>query len=141
MMNEFTRTLSAMRLPGMLDFGALAATHRRNMDAISAASRVTLQGAETVARREMEIMQQTMGELSDAARLLMSVGTPLARAAHYAELSRKTYERTVTNIREVSDLIRSSNREAFDLLNQRALDTMTEIKETLEKREQQQAHA
>jgi hypothetical protein len=47
------------------------------MEAISTANRVTLQSAETVARREMEIMQQTMGELSDSVRLLMSVGTPL----------------------------------------------------------------
>lgn len=141
MLNGFTRALAEMRLPGMFDFAALAATHRRNMEAISTASHVTLQGAETVVRHEMEIMQQIIGELSETARVLMSAETPLARAALYAELSGKTYERTVTSIREVSDLIRSSHRETFDLLNQRALDTMTEIKEMLEKREPQQAHA
>src|SRR3954463_16550119 len=59
-MAEFTRMFSDMKFPAVPDMEAFLAAHRRNMEALSAANRVALEGAQTVAKRHMEILQQTM---------------------------------------------------------------------------------
>ena len=131
---DITRMFADMRFPTMLpDAGVLMAAHRRNMDVLSQANRLALEGAQAVARRHMEIMQQTMHELTEHVRELASSDTPQHKAARQAELVKQSYERAVTNIRELSDLIQRSNGEAVELLNARFKEAMDEIKGLLEK--------
>ncbi len=54
MFTDMTRLFKDMRFPSMIpDSGALMAAHRRNMEALSAANRLALEGAQAVARRHM----------------------------------------------------------------------------------------
>jgi phasin family protein len=131
---DITRMFADMRFPTMLpDAGVLMAAHRRNMDVLSQANRLALEGAQAVARRHMEIMQQTMAELTEHVRELASSDTPQHKAARQAELVKQSYEHAVTNIRELSDLIQRSNGEALELLNKRFKEAMDEIKGLLDK--------
>jgi phasin family protein len=138
--SDVTRMFSDMRFPSMLpDAGVLMAAHRRNMDVLSQANRLALEGAQAVARRHMEIMQQTMTELTEHVRELATSDTPQHKAARQAELVKQSYERAVSNIRELSDLIQRSNGEAITLLNDRFKEAMDEIKVLLEKSGEKQA--
>jgi phasin family protein len=83
----------------------------------------------------MEIMQQTMTELSEHVKELATSESPQAKAARQAELVKKSYERAVANIRELSDLIQRSNTEALQVLNERFKEAMDEIKILIEKTE------
>jgi phasin family protein len=131
---DVTRMFADMRFPTMLpDAGVLMAAHRRNMDVLSQANRLALEGAQAVARRHMEIMQQTMSELTEHVRELASTDTPQHKAARQAELVKQSYEHAVANIRELSDLIQRSNGEALALLNDRFKEAMDEVKGLLEK--------
>jgi phasin family protein len=131
---DMTRMFSEMRFPSMLpDTGVLMAAHRRNMDVLSQANRLALEGAQAVARRHMEIMQQSMTELTEHVRELSSSDNPKARAARQAELVKQSYEHAVAHIRELSDLIQRSNGEALALLDTRFREAMDEIKQLLEK--------
>ncbi len=123
-----------MRFPTALpDGNILLAAHRRNMDALSQANRLALEGAQAVARRHMEIMQQTMTELTDQVRELATADTPQAKAARQAELLKRSYEHAVNNMRELSDLIQRSNGEALALLDHRFREAMDEVHGLLEK--------
>lgn len=130
---EFTKMFTDMKLPAVPDMEALMTAHRRNMEALSAANRIALEGAQAVARRHMEIMQQTMAELTETMRTLASVETPAEKAAKQAELLKSAYERAMQNAREIGDLIQKSNGEALALLNRRFADAMDEIKGLVEK--------
>jgi len=134
---DFTKMFSEMKLPSMPDMDAFLAAHRRNMETLSAANRVALEGAQAVARRHMEIMQQNMAELSETMKALASSDAPQAKAAKQAELLKKGYERAVSNMKELSDLIQRSNGEALGLLNKRFTEAMDEIKGVVEKAGQQ----
>src|SRR3954451_7652512 len=123
-MIEFTRMFSEMKFPAMPDMDAFLSAHRRNMETLSAANRVALEGAQTVAKRHMEIVQQTMQEMSETIRELASPDSPQARAAKQAELIKHAYERAVSNIKELADLIQRSNGEALNMLNQRFAEAM-----------------
>jgi phasin family protein len=135
-LSEMTRRFAELRFPTMIpDGSALLAAHRRNMEVLSAANRLALEGAQAVARRHMEIMQQTMTEFTEHARELAHADSPQAKAARQAELVKKSYERAVANIKDLSDLIQRSNTEALHVLSDRFKEAMDEIKLLLEKSE------
>ncbi|MFC7736630.1 phasin family protein [Roseomonas sp. GCM10028921] len=128
------RLLSEMRMP-MLDVEALAAAQRRNLEALSAANRVALEGAQAVARRHMEILQQSMTEMTDAVRGTAAGANPQDRAARQADLVKATYERAVANMKELADLIQKSNSEALTVLNKRFSEAMDEVRGMVAKKE------
>ena len=133
---EMTRRFTEMRFPTMMpDSSALLAAHRRNMEVLANANRLALEGAQAVARRHMEIMQQTMTELSEHVRELATTESPQAKAARQAALVKKSYEHAVANIRDLSDLIQKSNGEALHVLSERFKEAMDEIKGLVEKSE------
>ncbi|MDT7951988.1 MAG: TIGR01841 family phasin [Acetobacteraceae bacterium] len=132
-MAEFSRMFGEMKFPMMPDMEMFLSAHRRNMETLSAANRVALEGAQTVAKRHMEIVQQTMQEMTDTIRQLSSSESPQARASRQAELVKQAYERAVAHMRELADLIQRSNGEALGMLNQRFTEAMDEVKAMAQK--------
>lgn len=130
---DIMRMLADFRIPGMLDIQALAAAQRRNFEALSAANRVALEGAQAVARRHMEILQQAMAEMTQAMESVSGEATPQDKAAKQAELVKATYGRAVANMQEIADLIQKSNSEAVSLLNKRFAEAMDEVKGMMSK--------
>ena len=63
---DFARMFTDMKMPGlpdmakMPDMSALMTAQQRNMEAFAAANRIALEGAQAVAQRQMEIMQQSI---------------------------------------------------------------------------------
>lgn len=130
---EFGKLFADMKLPAVPDMDAFVAASRRNMETLTAANRVALEGAQAVGRRHMEIVQQNMAELSEAVRSMSSLEAPQAKAAKQAELLKMAYERAVANLKEIGDLIQQSNAEAVKLLNSRFLEAMDEVKALADK--------
>ncbi|HEV7458790.1 MAG TPA: TIGR01841 family phasin [Roseococcus sp.] len=123
-----------MKMPNMMDFQALADAQRRNLEAMAAANRVAMEGAQAVARRNMELMQQTMAEMSEAMRgLTVMDGNPATKAAQQAELMKANYERAVASMKELADLIQKSNGEALEVLNRRFAEALEEMQAMVKK--------
>jgi phasin family protein len=133
MTTEFSKMFSQMKMPGTPDMDALLAAHRRNIETLTQANRVAMEGAQAVARRHMEIMQQGMAEMTETVRALASAEAPQARAAKQAEMLKASYERAVANMRELSDMIQNASGEAVGLLNKRFTEAMDEVKVLIEK--------
>ncbi|MBS0559674.1 MAG: phasin family protein [Proteobacteria bacterium] len=130
---DFTKLFAEMKMPAMLDIDAIVAANKRNMETLTAANRVALEGAQAVARRHMEIMQASIAELTEGMRALASAEAPQAKAAKQAELLKQAYEHAVTNMKELADLIQKANAEAIGLLNNRFTEAMDEVKRLAEK--------
>jgi len=127
-LSDFGKFFAEMKLPGVPNIDAFVSASRRNMETLTAANRVALEGAQAVARRHMEIVQQSMAELTEAVRAMSSVEAPQAKAAKQAELLKQAYERAVSNMKEISDLMQESHAEAMKLLNTRFAEAMDEVK-------------
>ena len=127
-MAEFHKLFADMKFPAMGGMETFLAAQRRNMEVLSAANRVALEGAQMVAKRHMEIMQQTMSEMTETMRDFASPESPQVRAAKQAEMLKTAYERAVAHIKELADLIQKSNSEALHMLNQRFTEAMEEVK-------------
>ena len=125
---DLMRLLSDFRLPAMPDVETLAAAQRRNFEALSAANKVALEGAQAVARRHMEILQQSMAEMTEAMQAVTLEGGPQDKTAKQAEMVKATYGKAVANMQEIAELIQKSNAEAIGLLNRRFAEAMDEVK-------------
>ena len=120
-------------MPPMPDMEAVLTAHKRNLEALTEANRVALEGAQAVARRHMEIMQETMTGLTTNLKELTHSDTAAERASRQADLLRQAYESAVSNTRELGDLIQKSNAEAMNKLNQRFSEAMVEMKSLFKK--------
>jgi phasin family protein len=129
MADNFTRLFSEMKLSAVLDMEVPLAALKHNMETLSAVNRIAADGAQAVATRHMEIMQQTISELGETLRSLAALtDTPQAKAAKQTELLKTAYERALFNMRELSDVIQRSNTEAMGLLSHRFTEAMDEVK-------------
>lgn len=130
---DFSKFFAEMKLPALPDMESFLAASRKNLETLSAANRIALEGAQAVAKRHMEIVQSSMTEMTDAMRQLASADAPQDKAAKQAELLKQAYQRAVTHMKELSDLIQQSNAEALALINQRFVEAMDEVKALAEK--------
>lgn len=125
---EFGRMFTA--LPSAPDMSGWMATHQRNLEALAAANRIAIEGAHAVARRQLEIVQQTIGELTETLKALGTAGlsAPHAKAAGQADAVKDAYSRAVAHSRELADLMQRANAEAIDVLHQRVAGALDEAK-------------
>jgi phasin family protein len=130
---EFLKLFGEFRMPAMPDFQALAEAQRKNIEAITAANRIAIEGAQAVARRQVEILQTSVSELSDAVQTMSREESPVGKVARQTDLIKSSYEKAVSNVKELSDLIQKSNNEALNLLNARFSAALDEVKSAVSK--------
>ena len=125
---DMSKIFAEFRLPAMPDMSALAKAQQKNLEAISAANKVALEGARAVAERHMEIVQQSVAEMQDAMRSMASPGDIQEQAAKRAEMAKAAYERATAQMQELADLIKKSSGEALSVLHTRFAEAMEEVK-------------
>src|SRR5512134_1085089 len=128
MMEEFSKMLKQYNLQGV-DMDALMASQKKNLEALTQANRVALEGLQAVAKRQAEILQETMNEASKAVDVLSKAGSPTEVAAKQAELAKDAFERALANMRELAEMVAKSNEEATSTINARISATLDEIKD------------
>ncbi len=130
---QFTQMFSQMKMPSMIDIEPLLAAQRKNIEVLTAANKVAMEGAQAVARRHMEIVQHAVAEMTETMRAMSTTTDPAARATKQAELLKSAYEKAVANLQEISDMIQKANGEAVGMLNHRFTEAMDEVKTLIAK--------
>lgn len=125
---DFAKFFADLRMPSGAGMESLVAAQRRNLEVIAAANKVAMEGAQAFARRNMEIMQTSLADLTETVSSLASPSAPQEKAAKSAEMIKRSYEHAVANMKELSDLIQKSNGEAMELLNKRFAEAVDEVK-------------
>ena len=132
-LTDLTRTMKEFQFPGV-DWQTLIASQQKNVAALTQANQVLMEGAQAVLQREVEILQKAMAEAAEASRELMQGGDPQANAAKRFELAKTSFEAAVNNMRELAEMAAKSNREALELINQRALESFDEVRKALDQK-------
>jgi phasin family protein len=132
---EIMKLFGSMKMPAAEHLQMLAEAQKRNLEAMVAANRLAMEGAQAVARRNLEIMQQSMAEMAQSVQGMVALdGNPAQKAQQQAEAMKTAYERAVTNMKELSDLIQKSNGEAMEVLNRRFAEAMEEVRNLMGQR-------
>lgn len=134
---QFFKNDFAKNLPGMssfpFDMKALMDLQRKNFQAGIAAQQVVLESCQAIGQRHAEIMTQLVEDNATIAKEILTEGTPEQKIAKQADMVKKSHEKSVTNLRELADMINKSNIEASDIINKRISASLNEIKSALEK--------
>ena len=110
------------------DFEAVLAGQRRNIEAFTAANQAALDGFQMLAKRQAEMVHQSVDEANKAVKEMLAAGSPEEKAARQAELTKAAFERAVANTRELTDLVARSQGQAIDLINKRVAEGLDEVK-------------
>ncbi|MBV8939431.1 MAG: phasin family protein [Alphaproteobacteria bacterium] len=110
-----------------VDLNELFSTHRRNIEACSAANQAVVEGVQAITRRQSEVMREYVEQVLRASRDLLSSGTPETGLSRQAEYTRGLIESAINNFREVTEMATKCGFEAFDVLNKRASESLDEI--------------
>lgn len=133
---DIEKMMKEMKFPAIpnMDFSELASSQRKNMDAITQANKVAMEGMQAVARRQAEIMREAMEEVSKASQVMTtSSANPQEMSAKQAELARHSMERSMERLRELAEMVAKSNSEAFEVLQRRMSEALEEFKEMMGK--------
>ncbi len=110
-----------------LDFNQLFSTQRRNIEAVSAVNQAVVESAQAISRRQAEVIRDNVENLLKASKDIMTSGTPETNLTKQADFAKTIFESTLSNIREVTEMVTKSSFEVFDVLNKRASETLEEI--------------
>ena len=110
-----------------LDVNQLFTTGRRNAEAASAANQVVVESVQTISRRGAEVARANIDNVIKVSKDLMTSGTPETAISKQTDLMKAFFENTLSNLREVSELVTKSSFEAFDILSRRQAESLEEI--------------
>lgn len=115
------------------DFGAVLETQRKNMEALTEAQQIAVENLQAIAQRQTELLTQIVQDNTSLAQQIMAEGTPEEKVSRQTDLVRKSYERSVSGLTELSELVVKSNRETGEVISKRVTASLTELKSGLEK--------
>ena len=127
---DFSKFAEQFKMPGV-DSKALIEAQRKNVEAVTQANRVALEGLQAITQRQIEIVRQAMEESAKIARDLAKPGQPAEKLAAQADLLKQAYEVSLANLRELTEMGAKSNTEAADVLNHRFAASLDELKGVL----------
>lgn len=115
------------------DLGAVMETQRKNLEALSEAHQVAVSHLQSIAQRQTDMLTQLVADNTEIAQQILGEGTPEEKISRQADAVRQSYERSVSNLTEMTELVTRSNREAGEIINKRVAATLDELKSGLEK--------
>lgn len=124
---ELTNRLKDYKLPG-IDFDAVVASQRSNVEGLVNASRAAFEGSQAVAKRQAEILQEAMIQTSKSFETLAGAGSPSEVVAKQAELAKEAFEKALGNMRELAEMVTKAQQGAIDTMSGRISETLDEVK-------------
>jgi phasin family protein len=119
---DITKMFEQFKLPGV-DISALMEARRKDIEALTEVNKIALQSSQTMAQKQVEILQKTMEELKQA----MSAGKPMENAAKQGEVVQHAMQKAFTYMRELAELAVKAQTEALAVINKRAQENMQEL--------------
>lgn len=130
--NDFSKLFEGFNA-SPVDMKSFLETQRKNLQALSEAQQTAIEGIQTIAQRQSELLSQFVEDNSSIAKQTLSEGTPEDKMAQNADIFKSTYERNVNSLQEMSELIGQSNQKATGILNKRVTASVSELKSAIKK--------
>jgi phasin family protein len=129
---DVTKMIGELKLPGV-DLEKVASAQRKNVEALTSANQLATEGFQAIARRQTEIMRQTLEEAGKSMRDLMAHSAPEDRMVKQTELAKTAFEAALSNMRELAEMVTKANSEAFDVINRRVAESLDELKDMIKR--------
>ena len=121
---------ASFALPNV-DVDALMAAQRRNIETLTAVNRIAVDGVQSFAARQSEILRQSMDSyaamVTGMVTGMMTAGDPRSGAVKQAALAKDSFEKSVDDARELAAIAAKTQAETLDVINQRVAESLGEF--------------
>jgi phasin family protein len=126
---DFTKMLEQFKLPGF-DVPAIMEARRKDVEALVTANQAALQGMQSLAQKQAEMLRTTLGELQSlATQFSTSGGTPSAQTA---ELVQQTLHKALADMQQLAQAAYQSQAESYAVIAKRVEENVQELKTLLQ---------
>jgi len=110
------------------DVEAVWAAQRRNIEAFSLANQLAVEAVHAVAKRQMEMTQQSFEDLSGLMRDMTQPVSTEARIAKQTEYAKKIIDKGLTHGREIATMAAKTGGEVAEVLQKRTAESLDEMR-------------
>lgn len=125
---DMSKAFAGFAMPSF-NVEAMMASQRKNVEALTQANQLAIEGAQALARRQVEIAREALEEARSLFREFSQPGAPQERLAKNTEIAKATFEKGLATARELTELVTKANAEAFNVLTKRVAESFEEIRE------------
>lgn len=115
------------------DTATLLESQRKNVQAFAEIQKKALEGLQAAAQKQGELVSQMAQDNSALAHEIMNEGTPEQKIARQTDIAKKVYEKSISGMKEIGEILTKSNQGVTDIINKRVSATLTEVKTAIEK--------
>lgn len=130
---DFIKNFSSLSAFQLFGVGSLLEIQKKNFEALTEAGKLILEGLQGAAQRQSEFLSQAITESSAMVKDIVTEGSPEQKIAQQTALTRNCYEQSVTNWRELTEIVNKSGKQAADIIQSRVASSMMEYKGVLHK--------
>ena len=109
----------------------LMASRRKDLEAVVAANRKSLEGIHAVVKHQTELLKEQIGEWRSVAKV-MAIAGPAQSVAQLDELAKGAFRLSLANVREMAELSVKTQAEAFELVRSRIRQDLAEVSALLD---------
>jgi phasin family protein len=124
---DVTKLFADFRFPSV-NVEAVWAAQRRNIEALSQANQLAVEGVQALARRQFEMTRQGLEEFSAMLRDMAQPVSAEERISKNTEYAKQMIEKGVNHTREIAMLASKTGAEAAEVLQKRASEGLDEIR-------------
>ena len=124
---DVTKAFGDVRLPG-LDVEAIVATQRKNLEALTQANQLAVEGVRALAQRQAEIAQQAFAEASALFREWTQPSAPHDRLAKSVDAAKQAFEKGLANAQELSELTTKASTDVLSVITRRVSEGFDEAR-------------
>jgi phasin family protein len=125
---EIARIFEPLKLPG-LSIPAVLEARRKDIEAVAEANRIALAGAQDLALKQREILQQTLRELQ--ALVLERKAEASPTPVQLGDFVQKALQDMLGNMRDLAELTCKSQSDAFNVVSERVQRNIEELRTLL----------
>ena len=125
--DQLTKAASTFQVP-QIDADSIIAAQRKNIEALTTANKAAVEGAQALAARQNEILQENLKEATKAVSELSKVDSPQDATVKQAELLKASFEKALSNMKDLAELVAQSNTETSAAINARIFESLEEVK-------------
>lgn len=129
---DITKMMADFKLP-MVDMQQWMTISRKNIEAMSAANQLAVEGMQAMIKRQAEIVQESIKDANSLVSEITAAGTPEDKILRQVELVKSAYENALSNTKELAEIAAKSNEEAIEVISGRVSDSLDEIKAVTKK--------
>ena len=127
---DVAKILEQFKLPG-IDIHSIVEARRKDVEALTQANQIAYESMQALARREAEILRQTMAEWQGA-MAGMAGKSPAEMAAKGTELATQAFGRALANMRELAEMASKSQAQTYEVLNRRFQENLEDLRKLMQ---------